>query len=456
MSRWDDRLRGHAVHEGLRLLGSEIDRLMSTAPDAAAAETLLRAQEVAAWAQRVLDGAVSALVSESMLGNLESAVADVQARIGEWETARDEPSLNEVDAGTDRLAAVLGWAAQAGAAAVPSVRTSAGNMRRSVTAYVRAIEGEVTDLRTQVNDAQAAVVAASADLATQKAAWTAEVEAATAAAKESWDTELAAETATLVEKADAMDARLDTLEASATKASAGIEAAKTSFEADFAEAEEARELAAAASQAKAQASWDEALVAFATGSEATIGGITAQGEAMVESLRALKTEAENAAADLGAIQIAGGYSAWAATEHRAADLWRFAAIGFAIAGGVIVLAFVLAEVFDWNAVGVSLELVGRVLASSVTFGLALYCGAQSGHHRSNENIAQLRALELGSLVPYVAQLEAADQAELRKVLAERFFGTAVAAPSKGAKSSAASPDVLTLIGKLLDKIPPAK
>lgn len=115
----------------------------------------------------------------------------------------------------------------------------------------------------------------------------------------------------------------------------------------------------------------------------------------------------------------GGYQRVANEERKAARLWRQIAslsmVGLIIFAGYAFLPTLQGE-FNWGS------FAGRVFVT-LTFGvLAAYAAREAEQHRRVERRNRRVELELASIGPFLMSLPPDNQNEVRRLLAEKFFG----------------------------------
>jgi len=144
-------------------------------------------------------------------------------------------------------------------------------------------------------------------------------------------------------------------------------------------------------------------------------------------LRRILREAQDAA---NAVAAAGTASAWrgeANAQCRAADVWRYVAVGLGVLTAAMVLVLLVWRPAETGSLSVE-HVTSRLGFAVILGGVAAYAARQSGQHRQREQVARRLELELTAFPPFVEGLKNKD--ELRCEYARRLF--------KGAESDDAT------------------
>jgi hypothetical protein len=142
----------------------------------------------------------------------------------------------------------------------------------------------------------------------------------------------------------------------------------------------------------------------------------------IEALDAKKAEAEKLVGVIANTGMTGGYQRVANIEMWAARVWQ----GFALLAMVGLIAFAIYAAvhttdpdFKWPL------FAGRAIVAAACGILATYAARQSKRHLDVERRSRKIELELASIDPYLASLPDDKRIEVKRLLAERFFGQAL-------------------------------
>jgi hypothetical protein len=152
--------------------------------------------------------------------------------------------------------------------------------------------------------------------------------------------------------------------------------------------------------------------------DAGLASEVSQAEQILTGLRSLEKEVQSTAESVGDRVLTGDYGMYAAVERKSANLLRYGAIAsLAAAAGFAV----------WAALAVSKgeitwqRLAAKLAVTVVFSGLASYLASQSREHREQERQARRRHLDLKALGPFIVDLPAELQQNIRNELALKAF-----------------------------------
>ncbi len=115
--------------------------------------------------------------------------------------------------------------------------------------------------------------------------------------------------------------------------------------------------------------------------------------------------------------VAASYVIHANEEKQQANFWRWSSIVFiALAVGWLFYAFEVNSSFNLGALFGTISLTGVLL-----FG-AGYSAQQSTKHRKAQRMSHQFSLEINSLDPFIATLNEVDRAEMKKQITAKLFG----------------------------------
>jgi hypothetical protein len=169
------------------------------------------------------------------------------------------------------------------------------------------------------------------------------------------------------------------------------------------------------------------------GYERQTEGIWLQANELKEGLEAELVKAKEIASFVGGANTGAGYGNEAKDQKKTADRLRWGAIAFGVAAaGLAVWAIIHAQQSDDPSVTVVLA---KALGSLIFAGLAGYVATQSAHHRSREESARQRELDLLALPAIIATLPEDQKEDITGEVATRLF--LAETPSAGARSEPA-------------------
>ncbi len=148
-----------------------------------------------------------------------------------------------------------------------------------------------------------------------------------------------------------------------------------------------------------------------------------KGKQLIDSLEDLEQQAKEITGVTAAAGVTGAYIKEAAEQRKEADSWRRWASAFLFLTIVGALVTTIWSPLNGN---VSTEVIieyglTRVPIVVVLGGIFTYAANQSGHHRTREQRARRRALELTAFRPFIGELSVEDQHALIKDTAQKYF-----------------------------------
>lgn len=144
-------------------------------------------------------------------------------------------------------------------------------------------------------------------------------------------------------------------------------------------------------------------------------------DSLIDRLNKKEKEANKLVNVIGNIGVTGNYQKIANLHGRAANTWRFVAMGFmTILSGILIWTIwgVASESFDWK-----MALV-RILSALVLSYPATYAVQESAKHRKQENENRTAELELASINPFIEILDDEKKQLIKEKLVDRYFGKA--------------------------------
>jgi hypothetical protein len=136
-------------------------------------------------------------------------------------------------------------------------------------------------------------------------------------------------------------------------------------------------------------------------------------------MRELQNQREYAAGlieALGEDATATDFMKTAKDEGEAADLWRKITIAAAIMAGGATIWLSTKSVEASTA-----KVISHASISLTLILVVVYLGRQASEHRAQQRRARTLGLQLASVGPFLVGLDPIDRAEVRKLLADRFF-----------------------------------
>ncbi len=120
--------------------------------------------------------------------------------------------------------------------------------------------------------------------------------------------------------------------------------------------------------------------------------------------------------------VGAGYSKSAKDEKKQADIWRFITIAFiALTVGWIFYSYKLNSVTGFNGEVIWVEILRVFSLTGVLLFAASYSAKQSKSHRDNEIQARKFALEIKAIDPFISSLDEKEQKELKNKFSDRLF-----------------------------------
>jgi len=121
--------------------------------------------------------------------------------------------------------------------------------------------------------------------------------------------------------------------------------------------------------------------------------------------------------------VAAGYLQNAQDEKKQANFWRWASIVFIVGtAGWTAFSYFKTPIMAPNDLGYWGQALKAFSVAGVLLFGAVYSSKQSNVHRKNENKTRWLALEVKAIDPFIASLSEDDQKALKKTLSDRLFG----------------------------------
>lgn len=278
------------------------------------------------------------------------------------------------------------------------------------------------------------------------------------AAKSTFDTALSETVKDVESRASALSEELAALEERRTQASSEHEQAEEQRRQEFSTAMDALKARVDeqeqradqllptlqtqfdAAQKEQQDAFDSLRDGFKDDAEATVTGLkesaektgkylTGKADEVLVEVRARQDEVEELYGVITDTSTTGAFRDEASAQKKAADRWRWVAVGFGVLAALIAVgSIVLSAVYPDETSGTS-AVVAKVTATLVAAGIAAYAGRQSGRHREREEEAKRLELELVAFPPFIESLDEGQKRDVRKEFADRAFRGRPAEPS---------------------------
>jgi hypothetical protein len=145
----------------------------------------------------------------------------------------------------------------------------------------------------------------------------------------------------------------------------------------------------------------------------------------VNEIRRMKEDSEKLVGVIGVVGTAERYGEEAEEQKKAADFWRWAAVGL----GLFAVFGVIAAILEKNPAPETYG--GKVALSLILGGVATYAANQSKSHRDREHIARNLQLELTAFSPFIEPLSDENKEEERRIMTRKTFGQTPAMADRG-------------------------
>ncbi|MEX2211234.1 MAG: hypothetical protein WD689_05665 [Gaiellaceae bacterium] len=379
MSTWDHRVTNHDALEALSLLELAIEESAEAAGDEGLAEAHARLDAATVYIRQRVAAADPQLVPPPLLDQLQPDLSNAHSQVAAFIEHRTAAYLDDANSHIDQALAKVGLPTSPDPLAAQGFRDGLVAFRQSASAHLRHLEGEVdplradlTDLREEVNKQKAAI---DRDVA--------RLDTAISQYQQQFSTSEA-------QRTQAFTQRMDEL--------------KSSMDAALAEAKNEVDAALGASEGR--------ILAVEKSAEE-------RSDALLAEMALRKEEAAKVAQFVGAAGVTGGYQKVSNEEKKAADRWRWVALGaFVLAAAANGIILYIELDFD---VGLTALMATRLSVSIPLLALAAYAVAESRHHRRREQENRQLELQLASIDPYLALLPEDRQHAIKEGRVDRFF-----------------------------------
>lgn len=212
-------------------------------------------------------------------------------------------------------------------------------------------------------------------------------------------------------KAEALSARLDTLQEATARDRAEAAAAVANLQKAFAEKEIERATA-----------FDAATLGFKQDYEALRTTVSSKADEALNDLEEQRKKAARIVQVVGNIGVTGNYQQIANSEGTQANFWRWVTV--AIFGAGISVAAATFIKF-WNqpfSTENTWSVVIRLLYAIAITAPAWYTARESARHRTNSDRARQTELELASIGPFIELMPEDKKIAIREALTKNYFG----------------------------------
>jgi hypothetical protein len=423
MSRWQDRVSGHAVFSYVELILASLDAL-PTQDDLDRRDDVERVREVASRIRRFLADIDPLLVSPALLDALGGPLQHVPGIVDAYGRDGDAVQLDQANEYCDQALTALGWSLSNAPRNPVGARETAARARTSMRQAAERAEADVNAALARLPALEAAAAAAEARIA-----------AAVTAAESALQKETAAGSADIAAAVSTAESRLieATRELDAQKVR--IDSMSSEFGTSFRTAEAERTKKSDDAIAESRAALDDHIANVTANHEVLRAELIDEAASTVHRLDELRMEAENLVQEIGNRGFSFSFGTYAGEMRKSANIWATVAVlsvgALAVLGGALVLL----------SIGTTLDpsqVLLRVLVTLPVFALFAFAVRESARHRSLESDARRASLELAAIDPYLANMDKGERDRIKAVLIERMFARESRTAAGAPKSSTAS------------------
>jgi len=214
--------------------------------------------------------------------------------------------------------------------------------------------------------------------------------------------------------AEALSARLDSLQEAMVRDRAEAAAAVANLQNAFAEKEIER-----------AAAFDAATAAYKRDYEALRGELSSKAGVALDDLEIQRTKAARIVQVVGNIGVTGNYQQIANSEASQANFWRWVTIAI-FGAGISVAAATFIKFWNEPFSAENMwSVVIRLLYAIAITAPAWYTARESARHRTNSDRARQTELELASIGPFIELMPEDKKVEIRESLTKIYFGRQV-------------------------------
>jgi hypothetical protein len=206
-----------------------------------------------------------------------------------------------------------------------------------------------------------------------------------------------------------------------------LDTAISNYESTFSQGQEDRRQAFAAFLEEQRKLANSTITEIANKGEVLSGELRTTSHEVLVELKRLLQQAQDLVGAIGRTGFTAGYQQYGESERKAANFWRWIAIGLLMLG-VVSLAIIVAAALEIARIlpgpvmldGYRVALLIAFL--SALFGVGSYAARQSARHRSNAEKARNMELALASMEPFLQPLDEERKNTLLEAFAFVFFG----------------------------------
>ena len=437
MSEWIDRIENHQVHTNLQQIKellTQIEHYAETQADSL--EDYNRLSQIISFVCTTLANTDSNMVPNPTLNNLASFAQKIIQELANYNSNRNRPHLVNANNHADNmLIQSKTLLMPSNLADVEGLRESVGNFRKSAGQFLRYLEEDFKNLKTQVQEISIKSQELNNEISVQKGRLDTAItqfqqqfsdsaekrrEDFAKAEKERNDLNKEALANFEVKFEQFSNERKSEIEIFIDKTNSEMNSYLEKFNKQLNTVEE-----------KSKAIADD----LKETSKNQIESLKIDSEKILTELSEKKKEASDIVQIIGNIGVTGNFQRIANQEKKAADYLRILALIL-----MVLMVFVIGLTifisakngFDWK---LSLFRIGAALILAIP---ATYAASESSKHRIAEYRNRQAELELASIDPFLEKMPDDTKHELKAKLTDRFFGCVNIADTPSEKVSSSS------------------
>ncbi|HEV7743790.1 MAG TPA: hypothetical protein VGO56_02235 [Pyrinomonadaceae bacterium] len=467
MSSWSEKFATHQIHTTLQRLESLLSDVEGLeVKDIAAIESLDRLRQIQRFLVSTLGAVDPNFVAEEKLESLDNLLRQQIDQLEGYKTSQNEAQIVAAD---NNRAAVLNITASIptphSVEDVEGLRDAITSFRRSFGQHARNLEAEYEKLNEEFAALKSNFKEANEEIKSQKA----RLDTAISQFQQQFSE---AESLRRSEYSQELKATRDELKSMLTSGKTEITALTSAFESQFESAETQRQeqysteyentkvrLKEVLDNGKTRltqliAQHKETFKIFSIDVESSRKTMeqdfSAKVQVYLEQLELNKAEAEKLVQVIGNTGMVGGCQKVANQERISAWVWH--GLTFIFMGGLITFAIIA---FHSTIQGdFRIGVFGARAFVAIAFGIgAAWAAREAEKHQDVERRNRKVELELASISPYLALLPEQTQFDVKKELAQRFFGQLepVADSKSDVKTTGSALDLLRMALEILAK-----
>lgn len=404
MSERDDQYNSHPVWGHLDRVDELLDETENRLSEAGteAVESHARTRSVSRYSRSLLDRSNPGLVALSRLANLQNQLQSVSNELDAFNSNGNAQHLVNAANNCDNvLGQVAGLPAVVLSEDVGEIREDIASFRKSAAGYLRGVDSEAKNLHNSLKKSGERADELTREIQDQKGrldqaiAQFQQQSQDTVSKQQNQATEILNQQQ--AQFSDAQEKRANQFQ---------DELRKTTDELDKA-------------VEKAGQTVDGLVERVTREADQLIEGTSGKSDDLMAQLEEKLEEARRIVNVVGNVGMTGDYQRNAEAQRKAADRWRWAAIGlFVLAAAMVAL---LLGFFAPTELGVA-PTIRRAVIALILVVPAYYAAQQSRDHRALERRYRSMELELASMNPYLELLPEELQQAVKAELAARYFG----------------------------------